>query len=232
MPSRSPASRSSAWSAGTTRAGPDEIALDVDTAEKGGFEIGDKVELATPGQPPVMEAELTGLVEFGSGGLNGATLTIFDSRFMQEQFFGGQDVFTTVSLNAADGVSQRELAEAAQKVLPDGVDGADRRRLRRGEQGEPRRDPRLPADLPAGLRRGLAGRRDLPHHQHLLDPGRPAQPGARAAARHGRLAPTGQPVGARSRRSPSAWSARRSASASATCSRSGCAGSSACSGWT
>ena len=138
----------------------------------------------------------------------------------------------SVSLNAADGVSQTELAKAAQKVLPDGRRGAHRRRLRRGEQGEPRRDPRLPADLPAGLRRGLAGRRDLHHHQHLLDPGRPAQPGARAAARHGRLAPAGQPVGARSRRSPWAWSARRSGSASATCSRSGCAGCSACSGWT
>ena len=96
-----------------------------------------------------------------------------------------------------------ELAKAAQKVLPAGRRRADRRRLRREEQGEPRRDPRLPADLPAGLRRGLPVRRDLHHHQHLLDPGRPAQPGARAAARHGRLAPAGQPVGARSRRSRS-----------------------------
>ena len=101
--------------------GPDQIALDVDTAEKGDFQIGDKVELATPGRPPVMEAEVTGLVEFGSGGLNGATLTVFDSAFMQERFYGGRDVFSTVSLNAADGVSQRDLANAAQKVLPDGV---------------------------------------------------------------------------------------------------------------
>ena len=101
--------------------GPDQIALDVDTAEKGGFEIGDTVELATPGRPPVMKAKLTGLVEFGSGGLNGATMTVFDTRFMQERFFGGRDVYSTVSLNAADGVSQSELAKAAQKVLPDGV---------------------------------------------------------------------------------------------------------------
>jgi len=101
--------------------GPDQIALDVDAAEKGDFEIGDTVELATPGKPPVMKTELTGLVEFGSGGLNGATLTVLYSRFMQERFFGGRDVFGTVSLNAAEGVSQGELAKAAQKVLPDGV---------------------------------------------------------------------------------------------------------------
>ncbi len=101
--------------------GPDEIALDVDTAEKGDFEIGDRVELATPGRPPVMDTRLTGLVEFGSGGLNGATLTIFDRRFMQERFYGGRDVFSAVSLNAAPGVSQRELADAAQQVLPKGM---------------------------------------------------------------------------------------------------------------
>ena len=57
---------------------PKEIALDIDTFEKGKFKIGDEVELATPGNPPVMKTKLTGVVEFGSGGLNGATMTIFD----------------------------------------------------------------------------------------------------------------------------------------------------------
>jgi putative ABC transport system permease protein len=101
--------------------GPDEIALDVDTAEKGHFELGDTVKLATPGDPPVMRAKLTGLVEFGSGGLNGATLTVFDRKFMQDRFFGGRDVYSTVSLNAAPGVSQRQLADAAAEVLPKGL---------------------------------------------------------------------------------------------------------------
>ncbi len=101
--------------------GPDEVALDVDTAEKGGFAVGDEVELATPGDPPLMRVTLTGIVEFGSGGLNGATLTIFDTAFMQDRFFEGRDVFSVVSLNAAPGVSQRELADAAQKVLPPGM---------------------------------------------------------------------------------------------------------------
>ncbi len=86
---------------GSYPTGPDQIALDVDTAEKGDFKLGDKVELATPGRPPVMKTKLTGLVEFGSGGLNGATMTVFDTAFMQQRFYGGRDVFTTVSLNAA-----------------------------------------------------------------------------------------------------------------------------------
>ncbi len=102
--------------------GPDEIALDADTAERGGFEIGDEVELVTPGDPPLLRTTLTGTVEFGSGGLNGATLTIFDKTFLQQQFFEGRDVYSSVSLVAAPGVSQRQLADAAQEVLPKGLE--------------------------------------------------------------------------------------------------------------
>ena len=101
--------------------GPAEIALDATTVEKAGYGVGDTVTLVTPGEPPTLEAELTGVVEFGSGGLNGATLTLFDLEYMQDQFFGGRDVYTAISLNAAEGVSQAELAGAAQEVLPDGV---------------------------------------------------------------------------------------------------------------
>ncbi len=102
--------------------GPGEIAIDVDAAKKADYDIGDTVTLATGSTPPTMKAKLTGLVEFGSGGLNGATLTIFDSKFLQKQFFGGRNVYTSISLNAAAGVSQTELRDAAQKVLPKDVE--------------------------------------------------------------------------------------------------------------
>lgn len=107
---------------GRLPSGTKEIALDVDTADKAGYAIGDTVTLVTPGRPPTMTAELTGLVKFGSeGGLVGATLTIFDEQAIQELFFDGRDVFTNISLTAADGVSQEELRDAAQAVLPPGV---------------------------------------------------------------------------------------------------------------
>ena len=102
--------------------GPEEVALDIDTAESAGYQVGDTVELVTPGTPPRLTAELTGIVEFGAGGLNGATLTIFEQRYMQDQFFDGQDVYSTISLSAAEGVSQTELATAAEPVLPEGVE--------------------------------------------------------------------------------------------------------------
>src|SRR4051812_33534199 len=107
---------------GQLPSGPRQVALDVDTADRAGYEVGDTVDLATPGTPPRLTAELTGLVEFGAGGLNGATLTLFDRQYMQQQFFGGKDVYSTVSLNTAAGVSQTELAAAAQRVLPAGVE--------------------------------------------------------------------------------------------------------------
>jgi putative ABC transport system permease protein len=97
------------------------IALDVDTARKAGYGVGDRATLVTPGDPPTLRATVVGLVEFGSGGLNGATLTLFDRRFMQDRFFGGRDVYSSVSLDAAPGFTRSQVRDAAQRVLPPGV---------------------------------------------------------------------------------------------------------------
>ncbi len=101
---------------------PYEIALDVDTAERAGYAVGDTVKLVSPGDPPTIETELVGIVEFGAGSLQGATLTLFDRQFMQQQFYGGRDVYSTISLNTAPGVSQARLRDEAQRVLPPGVE--------------------------------------------------------------------------------------------------------------
>jgi putative ABC transport system permease protein len=101
--------------------GPREVALDEDTAERAGYAVGDRARLVTPGDPPTLDVTVVGLVEFGSGGLNGATLTLFERRYMQQQFFGGRDVYSTISLEAAAGYSQAQVADAAQRVLPPGV---------------------------------------------------------------------------------------------------------------
>jgi len=102
---------------------PYEVAFDIDAAEKAHYEVGDTVELATPGKPPLIKAKLVGLVEFGGdSGTSGATLSIMDLKFLQDQFFQGRDVYSTVSINIADGYTQAEVRDAAQKVLPKGVE--------------------------------------------------------------------------------------------------------------
>ena len=98
-----------------------EVALDGDTARKAGWRLGDRVTLVTPAEPPTLQARVVGLVDVGAGGLNGATVTIVDRRVLQQRFFGGRDVFTSVSLDVAPGYSQQQAAAAVQRVLPRGL---------------------------------------------------------------------------------------------------------------
>lgn len=100
-----------------------EVAIDENTLEDAGYAVGDEVELVTPGAEPTMTATLSGVIRFGSeAGLVGATITVFEDQAIQDLFFDGRDVYTGISLNAAEGVSQDELAAAAQEVLPEGVE--------------------------------------------------------------------------------------------------------------
>src|SRR6476620_1673453 len=81
-------------SKGTLPHGPDEIALDEGTADKGNYSVGDTVTLVPPGGDLTIHVKLTGLIHFGSsGGLVGATLTVFDTSGIQDRFFDGKDVY-------------------------------------------------------------------------------------------------------------------------------------------
>src|SRR3546814_16924918 len=48
--------------------GPKQVALDVDTADQAGYEIGDTVPLVTGATTPQSQAQLSGRVELGAGG--------------------------------------------------------------------------------------------------------------------------------------------------------------------
>ncbi|WP_210503210.1 ABC transporter permease [Nocardioides xinjiangensis] len=99
---------------------PGEINLDVSSAERGGYEIGDEVTLLMPTGEQRRTFELVGTSNFNGGGTAGATLALLETSQAQEAFLDGADAYTTVTLTAADGVSQTELADAARTVLPDG----------------------------------------------------------------------------------------------------------------
>ncbi len=102
--------------------GADEVVLDPRTAENAGYEIGDTVTMVSAGARPKLTAELVGLAQFGGGGLAGASLVLFDTKTAQDLFLGGQDAYSTVSLAAEEGVSQKTLAANARQFLPDGVE--------------------------------------------------------------------------------------------------------------
>lgn len=103
--------------------GVGEVLLDERTAERAGYEVGDTVSLLLPRGTAQSEAELVGVVGFPEGGsLNGATLTLWDTRSAQELFQEGEDVFNDVWVTAEDGVSQEELRDAVDSVLPGDVE--------------------------------------------------------------------------------------------------------------
>ena len=99
-----------------------EVVLDQASAENAGYKIGDQVTVIPPnslGGQTTEKLTLVGLAGFnGGGGTAGSTLVIFSTHGAQAMFLDGKDTFTSVSLTAKDGVSQQQLVDAAEKVLP------------------------------------------------------------------------------------------------------------------
>lgn len=103
-------------------AGADEIVLDEAAADNGDYSLGDDVQLLAPYGELERTATLVGTAEFNGGGTAGATLLIFSTEGAQEIFLEGKDAFNRISLTAAAGVSQAELADAAGAALPEGFE--------------------------------------------------------------------------------------------------------------
>lgn len=100
---------------------PGELTLDASSAERGDYRVGDTVTMGVPtGREPQRTFTLVGIADFNGGGTAGATLVLLDTAEAQDIFLDGKDAFTSVALTAADGVSQRELADAASAVAPEG----------------------------------------------------------------------------------------------------------------
>ncbi len=99
----------------------DEVALDVKTAQRAGYTIGDTVHLVTSGSTALLTPTLVGLADFADGGsTNGATISIFDTRTAQKLFLQGRDRFTDAWVTAKPGVSQTQLRDQVRSLLPKG----------------------------------------------------------------------------------------------------------------
>ncbi|MGZ4505115.1 MAG: ABC transporter permease [Nocardioidaceae bacterium] len=102
-----------------TRAG--QVAMDAKTAERAGYHIGDTVRLVTSSRHALLQPKLVGLASFLEGGsTNGATITVFDTRTAQNLFLDGKDRFNDAWVTAKPGVSQPQLRDQVQALLPPG----------------------------------------------------------------------------------------------------------------
>ena len=144
---------------------------------------------------------------------------MFDTAQAQELFLQGEDAFSQIWVTAAPGTSQEQLRDAVAAVLPSDTQAAT------GDATAARAASRIDEALSfvttfllvfAGIALTV-GR--VPHRQHLLDPRRPAQPGARPAARDRRQPPAGGALGAARGGRGRDSSGRPSASASGVAAR-------------
>lgn len=101
--------------------GVGQVVMDRDTALRAGYYLGERVSLVLPGRQSISRPVLVGLAGYRDGSsLNGATILIWDTTSAQKLFHEGKDVYDTVWMTPAAGVSQQELKTAVDKILPRG----------------------------------------------------------------------------------------------------------------
>ena len=96
--------------------GPNQVAMDKKTADDEGYEVGDTVEVLTQQEP--QEFTISGITRFGSADSPaGATVALFDLPTAQA-IIAEPGKFDSISVVAADGVDQEQLAEDLRAALP------------------------------------------------------------------------------------------------------------------
>ncbi|MER6100092.1 FtsX-like permease family protein [Streptomyces sp. NPDC001728] len=108
--------RAYAFTTGTGPADAGQIALDKDTADKGGYKVGDTVRVATNG--PVKEYTLSGVFTTEDGAVNaGGSLVVFDTSVAQKLYLK-PGYFQNLTVTAAPGADDAKLLDEVVKVVP------------------------------------------------------------------------------------------------------------------
>ncbi|MEV4278324.1 ABC transporter permease [Actinoplanes xinjiangensis] len=95
----------------------DEIAMNATTATLAGYAVGDRVPVLT--QQPKREFTLVGIWGYTGGrdSISGVQEVAFTTPVAQELMLGEKDVFTSVTVAAADGVTPDQLRDRLTPVL-------------------------------------------------------------------------------------------------------------------
>ena len=100
---------------GRLPSGPNEMAVDAQTAEKHGFAVGDRVKVLLQG--PARTFTVSGIIGFGSAGnLGGATLAGFTLPTAQE-VLNREGRFDEIDVVAAEGTTPEQLRDRVRAVL-------------------------------------------------------------------------------------------------------------------
>ncbi|GGV02379.1 ABC transporter [Streptomyces litmocidini] len=108
--------RAYAFTAGSGPVEDTQIALDRDTADKGGYRVGDTVRVATNG--PVKEYTLSGVFTTEDGAVNaGGSLVVFDTAVAQKLYLK-PSYFQNLTVSATPGTDADRLVDEVLKVVP------------------------------------------------------------------------------------------------------------------
>ncbi|MYS05779.1 FtsX-like permease family protein [Streptomyces sp. SID6041] len=108
--------RAYSFTSGDGPASDGQVALDKDTADKGGYKVGDTVRVATNG--PVKEYELSGVFTTEDGAVNaGGSLVVFD-RAVAQKLYLKPGFFQNLTVTAAPGADAVALRDKILTVVP------------------------------------------------------------------------------------------------------------------
>ncbi|WP_137988948.1 ABC transporter permease [Streptomyces vilmorinianum] len=104
------------FTSGTGPVKDSQIALDKETAAKGGYKVGDTVRVATNG--PVKEYTLSGVFTTEDGAVSaGGSLVLFDTAVAQQQYLK-PGFYQDITVTAVSGASADKLLDEVLKVVP------------------------------------------------------------------------------------------------------------------
>ncbi|MEU8873962.1 FtsX-like permease family protein [Streptomyces javensis] len=111
--------------------GATEIAVDRRTAERAGYRVGARVRIVVAGT--ALDARLVGVFTAHDSRVDsGGTLTAFDTATAQRHFAPAPKGYSAITLTAAEGTTDAQLAQRAQKLLPSGLRAVTRADLESG----------------------------------------------------------------------------------------------------
>ena len=99
---------------------PHDVVMDLGTAQKYGFKVGQRVRILLPG--PTQTFTITGIARFGTANnLAGATLAAFDTPTAQ-RLFGDVGQFNDINVVTQPGADKAAVQRAIARALPRGVE--------------------------------------------------------------------------------------------------------------
>src|ERR671910_667714 len=105
---------------GSAPRGERDVVLDKGVADDAGYTVGDRATVLVRGAP--LDVTVTGIARIGGADSpGGATFTMFTTEAAQ-RYVGEAGKFESISIAADEGVSQRELVDRLEAVVPDGVE--------------------------------------------------------------------------------------------------------------